>query len=78
MEEHDPGPFAGILPDELIVNYVLVYEVLTEAGTQLEVAVSDGTTTWLAKGMLGEALEIISTGAYEYIDSDDELNDDDR
>lgn len=40
------------LPEVMVTNYVVIAEVVTEKGTDLQMILSDGITPWLASGML--------------------------
>lgn len=40
------------LPEVMVTNYVVIAEIVSENGTDLQMILSDGITPWLASGML--------------------------
>ena len=70
----------GALPETLVTNYVLVFETLDEYGSELHVVVSEGTTPWLASGMVDSAQDIIHMGQVSYAGSpnEEDIEDDDE
>lgn len=40
------------MPEVMVTNYVVIAEVVTDKGTDLQMILSDGITPWLASGML--------------------------
>jgi hypothetical protein len=64
-EEFDiRGMVDGAFPDRMITNWIVIAESLTEDGSDLHIATSDGMTAWLASGMINCAGEIILTNSY--------------
>lgn len=61
------------MPDAVITNFIFVAEIVKENGTEMTIAMSDGITPWLAKGMLECAKDLISEGSFS--DSGDEDDD---
>lgn len=51
-----------ILPSTVVANFILVAEVVTDDGTDLNLTVSSNLTPWLALGMLRSAEEMITSG----------------
>lgn len=51
-----------ILPSTVVTNFILVAEVVTDEGTDLNLTVSSNLTPWLALGMIRSAEEMITSG----------------
>ena len=51
-----------ILPSTVVTNFLLVAEVVTDEGTDLNLTVSSNLTPWLALGMIRSAEEMITSG----------------
>lgn len=60
------------MPDALVSNYIIVAEVVSETGTDLQMLLSDGITPWLASGMLEFASDMLFTGQHEFHSMEDE------
>ena len=60
------------MPDALVSNYIIVAEVVSEDGTDLQMLLSDGITPWLASGMLEFASDMLFTGQHEFHSMEDE------
>ena len=60
------------MPDALVSNYIIVAEVVSETGTDLQMILSDGITPWLASGMLEFASDMLFTGQHEFHSMEDE------
>lgn len=61
---------AEALPETIVTQWILVAEVLLDDCQELQVVTSPNMTPWLASGMLGQALGIIT--AYRGDDEDDD------
>ena len=51
-----------ILPSTVVANFILVAEVVTDEGMDLNLTVSSNLTPWLALGMIRSAEEMITSG----------------
>jgi hypothetical protein len=67
-EEENQDAFMGMLhdafPEKMITNWIIVIESITKDSRDLDIATSDGMTTWLATGMLNCASEIVLNQGY--------------
>jgi hypothetical protein len=62
--------------EKMITNYIIIAETVSTNERSLQIATSDGMTTWLASGMLNCASDIVLNQNYE-IDLDEDEEDDD-
>lgn len=73
---HDAEFFQNIvkesIPNLMVTNFILVAEVISDEGTNLQVVLSQGTTPWLASGMLEFASDMLYTGEHEFTNLDEE------
>ncbi len=60
------------MPDAMITNYVIICEVVTEQGTDLQMFLSNGMTPWLASGMIQCAEDMLYNGQHEFHTLEDE------
>jgi hypothetical protein len=60
------------MPNMVITNYVVVAEVVTENGTDLQMMLSRSATPWLASGMLEFASDMLFSGQHEFFNIDEE------
>lgn len=62
------------MPNAVVTNYVIVAEVVSESGTDLQMILSDGATPWLASGMLEFASDMLYSGQHQFhsIEEEDE------
>jgi hypothetical protein len=59
------------LPGRMVTNFVLIAEVIDDEYEHLSLFTSERMTSWLAKGMLKSAEEMISEAEYaEYGEED--------
>jgi hypothetical protein len=56
------------LPQKLISNFIIVAEIVNEAGTELSISCSTSMTPWLASGMLRSAEDMILSGENSFMD----------
>lgn len=54
------------MPNTVVTNYVIVAEVVTEQGTDLQVILSQSATPWLVSGMLEFASDMLYNGQHEF------------
>lgn len=53
-----------VLPKQVVTNWIVVAETMTEHGPDIHVQTSDAMTTWLATGMLQFASEVVLNSGY--------------
>ena len=56
------------LPHKLVSNFIIVAEIVNEAGTELSISCSTSMTPWLASGMLRSAEDMILSGENSFMD----------
>jgi hypothetical protein len=56
------------LPNKLVSNFIIVAEIVNEAGTELSISCSTSMTPWLASGMLRSAEDMILSGENSFMD----------
>jgi len=51
-------------PDKMLTNWIIVVESINTETRELDIATSEGMTSWLAMGMLNCASEIVLNQGY--------------
>lgn len=60
-------------PNLMVSNWIVIAETVSTDSRSMQIATSDGMTTWLATGMLSCAGDIVVNSQYEIdIDDDDD------
>ena len=60
------------MPDAVVTNYVIIAEIVSESGTDLQLILSDSATPWLASGMLEFASDMLYSGQHQFHSIEDE------
>lgn len=76
MSEEDEAQdlFKGMVndafPEKMVTNWIIIIESVNTETRELDIATSEGMTTWLATGMLNCASEIVLNQGYG-VDTED-------
>jgi uncharacterized BrkB/YihY/UPF0761 family membrane protein len=79
-EEESKSDLSNLLsdafPESMVTNWIVIAETITSESRSLQLATSEGMTTWLASGMLNCAGDIVLNQQYD-VDFDVSEDDDD-
>lgn len=59
-------------PESMVLNWIVIAETVNSNERNLQIATSDGMTTWLAQGMLNCATEIVINQHYALTEEQDD------